>query len=535
MYARAFGENIIHGNAVINVTAQGDERGKNVACGLAASLNGVNTITGDVRIIAKAEGYRFAAYSMMVMSKGRNDLSSTGKVKQLEGDVSADYEGENLLTLDTAASYLQGNIINNGGTNTVIVASGATWRPVYDNRYGTEGNDQASGTDATLKFDALSADALTLKDGGLVDLTWDGWNKAHTEYDTAHTNRLDNDYRTLTIDKLSGDGGIFRLDSDLANAKADKVTLGADSTATNVKIQINYDAFYDKKAENLTGSVVVVEAGSETITVTGGESIYNENTFLATVAKEEGTNNWLLTGLTNKTGAAGANINTKTAADSRYTLNSLWLAETNSLHKRVGDLRLEKITAEGLAHRDGLWAKYGHGTLQNGSGSTAELQYNQFQIGYDKAFTMAGGQVYRGVTLSRITGDTAYAGGSGEASSTTLGLYQAWLDDTGHYYDVVLKHGKLTNDYKVVTSADSGDYSAWGTTLSGEYGYRQALSHGAYFEPQAEVILGHVGGADYTTAKGMQVKLDSTNHAIARLGFALGQEFAGGNAFVQAN
>ncbi len=44
--------------------------------------------------------------------EGINDLTSTGKNKILEGDVFATSYGTNKLTLDTTASYLQGNIIS---------------------------------------------------------------------------------------------------------------------------------------------------------------------------------------------------------------------------------------------------------------------------------------------------------------------------------------------------------------------------------------------------------------------------------------
>lgn len=81
----------------------------------------------------------------------------------------------------------------------------------------------------------------------------------------------------------------------------------------------------------------------------------------------------------NLTGVVGANINTKTAAASRYALNSLWLAETNSLHKRVGDLRLEKTTADGLAHRDGLWANYYHDFAGGGGVTTGVVGYEREQ------------------------------------------------------------------------------------------------------------------------------------------------------------
>ena len=188
---------------------------------------------------------------------------------------------------------------------------------------------------------------------------------------------------------------------------------------------------------------------------------------------------------------------------------------------------------------DNMWAKYGHGTQEVGSsGRNTEVKYNQFQIGYDKLFARKDGKMYRGIMVSRINGDASYERGTGDTNSTTVGLYQAWLGNKGHFYDVTFRYGKISTDYSVTDLSDNystADYSMWATTLSGEYGYRKDLGKGAYIEPSAELILGHVGSADYTTSKNMNVYLDATKHAITRLGFMAGKDFGKANAYFKAN
>lgn len=217
-------------------------------------------------------------------------------------------------------------------------------------------------------------------------------------------------------------------------------------------------------------------------------------------------------------------------------MNNIWNVETNSLAKRLGDLRSMSKNTE---KHDNMWGKYGHGTQEVGASSrNTEIKYNQFQLGYDKGFARGDGKLYRGIMVSRINGDTTYERGAGDTNSTTVGLYQTWLGNKGHYYDAVLRYGKISNDYHMTDLSDNystADYSMWATTLSGEYGYRKNLGKGAYIEPSAEVIFGHVGGADYTTSKNMKVSLDATNHAIARLGIAAGREFGQGSAYCKAN
>ena len=76
------------------------------------------------------------------------------------------------------------------------------------------------------------------------------------------------------------------------------------------------------------------------------------------------------------TDSTTANENTMTAADSKFALNSLFLAETNNLQKRMGELRGLKPA------ESGAWARFGHGDLKPSDGRAAEAKYNMVQVGY---------------------------------------------------------------------------------------------------------------------------------------------------------
>jgi outer membrane autotransporter protein len=516
-----------------------------------------------IRILVLLKGSFFEAGV-----EGINDLTSTGKNKILEGDVFATSYGTNKLTLDTTASYLQGNIISEKkskndapyGANNITISNGATWRPVYDNRYGTDcvKSDAADAATKNLAANKVSERAttydtagnkgttITLNKDGIIDLTWDGWTNG--KYDTTRAYRTNgkqqtNTFRSLTVAKLDGSDGIIKVDSNLAKGLSDTLTVGAASTATSIKVQVNYDDFYANsvKGDLVTGKALVVTDNSsgKNLTVSGTKSEYNEKTYNVTVEKDATeTNKWNITKIEDIGGTPTPNIteNTRHAADSRDNVNNIWEIETNSLVKRLGDLRsMSKNTDK----YDNMWAKYGHGTQEVGSsGRNTEVKYNQFQIGYDKLFARKDGKMYRGIMVSRINGDASYERGTGDTNSTTVGLYRAWLGNKGHFYDVTFRYGKISTDYSVTDLSDNystADYSMWATTLSGEYGYRKDLGKGAYIEPSAELILGHVGSADYTTSKNMNVYLDATKHAITRLGFMAGKDFGKANAYFKAN
>ena len=135
--------------------------------------------------------------------------------------------------------------------------------------------------------------------------------------------------------------------------------------------------------------------------------------------------------------------------------------------------------------------------------------------------------------MSYAKGNGTYELGTGHVKETTLSLYQTGIKNDGRYYDVVLKAGKYMNDYDVTQTANpsSADYDTWAYSISGEMGKRFDLGQGLYVEPQAELILGRLNGADYTTSTGMNVSVDAQNKAITRLGLAFGKSYTRGSLY----
>ena len=153
-----------------------------------------------------------------------------------------------------------------------------------------------------------------------------------------------------------------------------------------------------------------------------------------------------------------------------------------------------------------------------------------------------GGKLYTGIAVNRIDSNAGYTAGSGDLSSTGVGLYGSWLGSKGLYIDVIARGSKLTNDFKLVDPnniAAKADYDTWAYGISAEYGYRQDLNAGWFVEPQAELSLGHISRVDYTTSNGVSIRQDGVNSAIVRLCFLGGKEFSIGgrpsNAYVKAS
>ena len=202
-----------------------------------------------------------------------------------------------------------------------------------------------------------------------------------------------------------------------------------------------------------------------------------------------------------------------------------WRQEDSTLSQRLGELR----ESDG---GQGIWVRMSRGEFEYDG--EYKNQYNFFQMGYD----WAAGSWHYGAAVSHNDGQTTYTHGDGENRSTSLSLYGTWLGDKGHYADIVLKQGRLSNDFDIYTEAGhtSGDYDAWGTSLSGEYGMKVDLDGGWYVTPQAQLTLMRIGGEDYTTNNGIKVNQDSLESVVGRIGFEVGKRISGsGSIYAKAS
>ena len=417
-------------------------------------------------------------------------------------------------------------------------------------------NAKAADGAVTNEACAVYADNATVLFGSNAELNWDGG----TGTDDGVVTGLNNATlgfsgtaanRTVTGGKLQLTGSnAFRFTTDLANNKADSMTFDAiENNSSKQYIQIGYEeAFKDALSE---ADIVTVNGSATVLTITNlnGQNLNNFvgqassldsplERFRVTPKVEASGNEVKIT----EVALAKEDTPSETAmtlSDAQMALGSMWRIEGNNLMKRMGDLRSDKEAAQG-----GVWARYYRGELSADSAYDRNFSqdYTAFQGGIDKVQDYKGGKLYTGIAINRIDSNAGYTAGSGDLSSTGVGLYASWLGGKGHYLDVIARGSKLTNDFKLVDlsgNAAKADYDTWAYGISAEYGYRQNLNAGWFVEPQAELSLGHLGSADYTTSNGVSVKQDSVNSAVVRLGFLGGKEFTIGghpsNAYVKAS
>ena len=196
------------------------------------------------------------------------------------------------------------------------------------------------------------------------------------------------------------------------------------------------------------------------------------------------------------------------------------------LNKRLGEARYINDDPE---EDEGMWVRIRHDRI--GKEDAFRSQNTMYQLGYDKRQECDNGERRVGFAVDYMHGDTGYTdiAGKGEIDRYGLWLYDTWMGDKGHYADYIAKWGHLDNDFEIYAPTTGqridGDYSNNVFSVSAEYGRKKDIGNDWYFEPQAQLQLARVTGADYTTSQGTKVSVDGINSLIGRAGFRIGKDF----------
>lgn len=476
---QAYGVRAIGGT--INITGSTDITAKTIGGKTATSVGLFGLSTGTINYAGgtiTAYSDNEDAYVVAVQAQSETNININKDTKNkvvINGNVNNVGTGAIYLNLNTADSVLNGRVSDANGT--FNLENGAQW-----NVLGT-----STVNDFHMKNGIIHMDRNY--DVNIASYSGSGTISFLAEDEAADGVANFENVGDVTI-KEAEKGASVTL--GIANNKID--TLDLEKTEENLNAlakKISYTA----NDGNLIGKAVIreglitPEARGDLVFGTDGSSVTN---------------------------ITGGNRTTETM----YAMKNLaataivaWRQEDSTLSQRLGELR-ESTGGQGI------WVRMSRGEFEY-SGEYKN-QYNFFQLGYD----WAADNWHYGVAVSHNDGETAYTYGSGENRSTSLSLYGTWLGDAGHYADIVLKQGRLSNDFDVYTSAGhtSGDYDAWGTSLSGEYGRKFVLEDDWYITPQAQLTLMRIGGESYGTNNGIGVRQDTLYSAVGRLGFEVGKK-----------
>lgn len=501
------GAEISTGKSNIDVSVEGSDSDL-IAMG-ASSADGTikfNDVT-NITTTTKGGGDNSTIQSIALASMGNGSISYAG------GTITASADNKSAYVAAVHAQDAADIDINKGTNNTVVIngnvnnsGTGAIYLKL--NTEDSVLNGAVSDANGTFKLKngaqwnvlgASTVKVFRMKDG-IINMATDGNVNIASYFGSGTISFLAEDTAADGVANFEKVGNVTIKEAEkgasvtlgIANNKID--TLDLEKTEENLNAlakKISYKA----NDGNLIGKAVIreglitPEASGDLVFSTTGNSV------------------------TNITGG-------DRTTDTMYAMKNLaataivaWRQEDSTFSQRLGELR-ESTGGQGI------WARMSRGEFEYDG--EYKNQYNFFQLGYD----WASDNWHYGVAVSHNDGETAYTYGSGENRSTSLSLYGTWLGDAGHYADIVLKQGRLSNDFDVYTSAGhtSGDYDAWGTSLSGEYGKKILLENDWYVTPQAQLTLMRIGGEDYDTNNGIRVRQDTLYSAVGRLGFELGRK-----------
>ena len=421
-----------------------------------------------------------------------------------------------------------------GGTQAVMSGAAVSGMQVAAGQQRVENGGTAInteiGTDGSLQLSSGGiVSSLTLTSGSLELENIDGGSFTVSGTLTANNATVDMTdssikravpsvaYETLTIDKLSGSGTTFVMDTDLSGeTNSDKITItDADTNATHY-VQI-------KDLSKLNGVEVTGAHQQLLITDNSGKLTFEGKEFNAgglwdvdpTLAKGDSlglsANDWYLTKI-----AKTANNDTRVLLDAADNSYALWRNTNDSLRSRLGAL------GNGSEQSDGIWARTQAGRF---SGDNYEGRYNLYQLGFDQA---ADSQSVYGAAVDYGDGTGSYDNGSGKDKLKSFSLYGVWTGDNGAYTNVTARYGMVSTDLESYGDfPDKAEYKQHAYSVSVEYGKRFDMERGFFIEPNAQFTLGRLGSIDYTTDRGANGYIEGMNSAIGRIGFVMGQKITG--------
>lgn len=182
-----------------------------------------------------------------------------------------------------------------------------------------------------------------------------------------------------------------------------------------------------------------------------------------------------------------------------------WRHETNSLIKRMGELR---DAPQGI----GSWVR-AYGSKQSFGNQNVEQTSTSIQIGSD--YDIGAGWKL-GVAFSYTDSSSSYSLGDADGDAYSLAAYGTWLGDNGNFIDVIAKYGRLSTDFNFDSMKGGYDNNAF--SLSIEYGHRFDFSQLAFVEPQVELSYTSVLGNDFSTDKAISISQDDFNSLVGRIG-----------------
>ena len=411
---------------------------------------------------------------------------------QINGSIENNKRGTIDLRLTNANSYLYSNFYleidwddNPEAITNLTLKNGAVWK-----------NFSALGWQDSMLTN------LTLDNKALLDMT-------HNEYSRGKF--FQNIYIT---NNMSGTDATINMDIDASTNKdnSDRLYIAGTHTGNHYITLNNVNA--DGNTDGAAGTVLVSvkdEQGNFFANDKEGSLYWNKYTLDKQDSATPGyTKDWYLKKVEFIPSKPTTSVD---AVDATQRLAFANWVEDDKLMQRMGDLRHETNNEEGV------WVRVKGGKY---SGDGFSNRHTMYQLGYDDVVKNTDKlKRYQGVAFSYDDGKNSFNRGSGKLKAKSIGFYSTDIRNKGHYLDLALKIYDADSDFTVFDTEGkkiTGTFDNSGISLSAEYGRKKYLDEHWSIEPQAQLTLGYLDGARYTTSNGIHVSQSDPNSVLGRIG-----------------
>ena len=410
---------------------------------------------------------------------------------QINGSINNQEKGTINLHLTNADSYLYGNVNTDseyswGGKETnIVLKNGASWK-----------NFSALG------WQDSNLTNFTLDNHALLDMTHNEYSKGKLFQNIYITNNMSGTDATVNMD----------IDAGTNENNSDRLYIAGTHTGNHYITLNNVNA--DGNTDGAAGTVLVSvkdEQGNFFANDKECSLYWNKYTLDKQDSTTDGYNtDWYLKKVEFIPDKPTTSVD---AVDATQRLAFANWVEDDKLMQRMGDLRHETNNEEGV------WVRVKGGKY---SGDGFSNRHTMYQLGYDDVVKNTDKlKRYQGVAFAYDDGKNSFNRGSGKLKAKSIGFYNTDLRNKGHYLDLAFKIYDADSDFTVFDTEGkkiTGAFDNTGISLSAEYGRKKYLDEHWSIEPQAQLTLGYLGGARYTTSNGIYVSQSDPNSVLGRIG-----------------
>ena len=456
-----------------------------------------------------SDKWGIVSFDSTVNAQADNAINIKGTVWTSGGNITVGKDSSTLQTVINGDLTAKNNgyitaFVNNAGSSFTGNTTDAHWQDVNTRDAGNKGIH------------------LTLNDGSV----WNDFDYDSTiqvlDTSKAKVDMQDDKFKRLSIGTLKGDKSTFNMDIDagINTNNSDRLYIAGTHTGNHYITLNNVNA--DGNTDGAAGTVLVSvkdEQGKFLANDKESSLYWYKYTLDHRDSTTDGYNtDWYLKGveIIPAYPLNPANPRPTTSVDAVDATQRLAFAnwvEDDKLMQRMGDLRHETNNEEGV------WVRVKGGKY---SGDGFSNRHTMYQLGYDDVVKENEKlKRYQGVAIAYDDGKNSFNRGSGKLKAKSIGFYNTDLRNKGHYLDLVFKIYDADSDFTVFDSEGkkiTGAFDNTGISLSAEYGRKKYLDEHWSIEPQAQLTLGYLGGARYTTSNGIHVSQSDPNSVLGRIG-----------------